>query len=82
MYSVLSALTWRLIPPAAFFKLFSRDSAWAGIFVRSAIPSAQSVSVIIFARYRQPFAFASVKTFFIRSIGVNTTIGSSDQLWG
>ena len=39
-YSVLSAFTWRLMPPVACFRLFIRDSAWLGVFARSALPSA------------------------------------------
>ena len=37
MYSVLSALTWGPMPPAARSRLCSRDSAWAGEFTKSAM---------------------------------------------
>ena len=40
MYSVLSVFTWRLMPPAACSRLRSRDSAWVGVFAKSAISSA------------------------------------------
>ena len=39
MYSVLSALTWRLMPPAACSRLCSQDLAWVGVFARSPISS-------------------------------------------
>ena len=38
--SVLFALTWRLMPPAACSRLCSRDSTWVGVFTRSAMSSA------------------------------------------
>ena len=37
MYSVLSALTLRHMPPAARSRQCSRDSAWVGEFARSAM---------------------------------------------
>ena len=40
MNSVLSALTWRPISPAARSRLCSWDSAWVGVFVRSGRSSA------------------------------------------
>ena len=39
MYSVLSAFTWRPMPPAAYSRLCSRYSAWVGVFARSAMSS-------------------------------------------
>ena len=39
-YSVLSALRWRSMPLAARSRLCSRDSAWVGVFARSAMSSA------------------------------------------
>ena len=39
-YSILSALTWRPMPPAAFSRLCSRDLTWLGEFARSAMSSA------------------------------------------
>ena len=47
MYSVLSALTWRSMPPAAFSRLCSRDSIWADVFSRSPMSSASTASVIV-----------------------------------
>ena len=72
MYSVLSTFLWRL--PAPCSRLSSWDSAWVGVFARSAISSAKSESVIVSTRYRLPLAFFSVKPFsFIRSIDVLST---------
>ena len=34
IYSVLSALTWRPIPPAVCLIFWSRDSAWVGVFAK------------------------------------------------
>ena len=42
---VLFAFMWRPMPHAACTRLCSRDSTWAGVFVRSARSSASSVSV-------------------------------------
>ena len=53
MYSVLSALIWRPVPPAAFSWLCSRNSAWVRVFTRSAMSSALSATVIVCAGYRQ-----------------------------
>ena len=71
MYSVLSALISRPMPPAARYKLCSSDSAWAGEFARSAI-SAYSASVIVCAWYHQILFFANL---FV--ISPNTTSSSS-----
>ena len=40
MYSILSALEWRTMQPAACSRLWSRDSAWVGVFARSSMSSA------------------------------------------
>ena len=37
---LLTAFTWRLMPPAAGSRLFNRASAWVGVFVRRAMLSA------------------------------------------
>ena len=76
MYSVLSAFTWRRLPPAACSRLCSMDSAWVGVFARSAMSSALSTSVILVStRYRLFLAFFSGKLFsFIRSIEVRSTL--------
>ena len=39
MFYILSAFTWRPMPPAACSRLYSRDSAWVAIFARSAMLS-------------------------------------------
>ena len=39
MYSVLSAFTWKSMPPAAHSRLYSRDSAWSDVFARSTMSS-------------------------------------------
>ena len=39
VYSVLSAFTWRQMPPATCSRLCSGDSAWVGVFARSAMSS-------------------------------------------
>ena len=58
MHSILFSLTWRLMSPAASFRLCSKDSAW----------------VIVCAEYRLLVAFARVKPFsFIKSIDVRST---------
>ena len=73
MYSVLSAFTWRIMLPAGCSRLCSRDSAWVGVFIRNAVSSALSVSVIVSTDYRLLFALFSVKPFsFIRSIDVRS----------
>ena len=41
--SILLAFTWRPIPPAACFRLLSRDSASASVFARSIISSARQL---------------------------------------
>ena len=72
LYSVLTAFTWRLMPPAAYCRLCRWDSAW--VFERSVMSSAQSASDIVFARYRLLLAFFRVKTVsFIRYIDVRST---------
>ena len=35
IYFILSAFTWRSMPPAACSRLCSRDSGWIGVFARS-----------------------------------------------
>ena len=40
MYSVLFVFTWCPMPPAICSRLCSQDSAWAGVFTRSAQSSA------------------------------------------
>ena len=70
--SRISALTARHdddMPPGARSRLCSRDSAWAGVFARSAMSSAYSESEIVCARYLLLLSFASSKPFsFIKSI--------------
>ena len=61
MYSVLSAVTWRPMPAAARYRLCSRNSAWAGVFARSAMSSALFASVIVCAEYLLLLSFASLK---------------------
>ena len=61
MYSVLSALTWRPMPPAACSRLCSRVSACASVFARSTMSSAKSASLIICAGYLLIISFASLK---------------------
>ena len=61
MYSVLFAFTWRLMPPAACSILYCRDLTWVGVFVRSAISSALSVSVIFSVGYRPRLVFFNGK---------------------
>ena len=51
MNSVLFVFMWRSMAPAAGSRLCSRDSAWAGVFARSARSSALTVSVIISTGY-------------------------------
>ena len=51
------------MPAAARSEIFSRVSAWAGAFARSAITSAKSASVIVFAGYLQLLSFVSLKAF-------------------
>ena len=46
VYSILSVLTWRQMPPAACSRISSRDSAWVDVFARSTMSSAQSAFVI------------------------------------
>ena len=46
VYSVLSALTWRPMPPAAHSRLYTRDSAWVGEFLLKCY-----VIGIVYARY-------------------------------
>ena len=59
------------MPAAARSRLCSRGSAWAGIFARSAISSAKSASVIVFAGYFLLLSFVSLKPFtWILSIDV------------
>ena len=49
----------------------SSDSAWAGVFARSAMSSVQSASVIVWTGYLLLIAFCCVKTFsFIKSINI------------
>ena len=63
LYSILYTLTWRPMPLAACSRLCSKDSAWVGVFARSAMSSAWSVSTIVFARYCLLLTFFSVKLF-------------------
>ena len=51
MNSVLSALTWKPVTPAAYLRLCSRDLARAGEFARSTMSSVYSMSIIIHAGY-------------------------------
>ena len=37
MHSILSALTWSPMQPAARSRLYSKDSAGAGVFAKSAV---------------------------------------------
>ena len=77
IYSVLSAFTWKPMPPAVCSRQCCRNLAYAGVFARSAISSEKSASVIVSAGYRLLLAFFfffSVKPFsFIRSIDVQST---------
>ena len=74
MYSVLFAFTWKPMPPAASSRLCSRDSAWVGVFARSAILSVLSASITVWAGYCLLLAFSSIKPFtFIKSINVQST---------
>ena len=57
MYSILSTFTLRLMPPAACSSLCSRDSAWVGVFARSALSSVESASVIVSVGYHLFLAF-------------------------
>ena len=50
--SVLSAFTWRPMPPAACSRQCSRESARVGVFARSAMSSSLSASVIVCVSYR------------------------------
>ena len=60
IYSVLSALTWRPMPAAARSRLCSSFSDWASVFARSAMSSALSAPVIVFAGYLQLLSFVSL----------------------
>ena len=74
MFSVLSALTWRPMPPAAFSRLCSKDSAWVA---RSAMSLVLSMSVIIcvgivcFLLFPvwSHFLSSNPSTFKVRSLG-------------
>ena len=69
MYSVLSALTWRSMLPAARSRL-CKDSAWASVFSRRVM----SAAVIVCAGYLLLLFFATLKPFsFIKSIDVLST---------
>ena len=48
MYSVLCALTWRPMPPAARSRLCSSVLAWAGAFARIAMSSASQIYIYIY----------------------------------
>ena len=63
IYSVLYVLTWRPMPTAARSRHCSRGSGWAGAFARSAISSALSTSVIVFAGYLLLYSFVCLKPF-------------------
>ena len=69
MYSVMPTLTWSLMHPAIYSRLCGRDSAWVGVFARSTMSSAKSVSIIVSVGYNL-FLF-----FFFpnRSIGILST---------
>ena len=59
------------MPPVACYIVSSRDSAWVGVFARSAMSSAY---LIVCAGYRLLLVFFRVKLFsFIRSINVRST---------
>ena len=57
MYSVLSSLTYMPMLPAACTRLYSWDSAWVGVFARSAMSFAWSASAIVCTRYRLLMAY-------------------------
>ena len=59
------------MPVAAGSRLCIRDSAWAGVFARSAMSSVSSASVIVYVGYLLLLSFISLKPFsFIISIDV------------
>ena len=49
---------------AARSSLYSRVSGWAGAFARSAMSSAKSASIIVFAGCLLPFFFVSSEPFY------------------
>ena len=60
---------------AARSRLCSRVSAWAGAFTRSAMSSALSASVIVFAGYLLLLSFVNLKPFsLILSLDVLSTL--------
>ena len=62
------------MPAVARSRLCNRVSPWVGAFVRSAISSALSTSVIVFAGYLLFLSFVSLKPFsLILSIDVLST---------
>ena len=62
------------MPAAARSKLCSRDSAWVGVFARSAMSSAQFTSIIVCTGYLL-LSFASLKPLsFIITIDVLSTL--------
>ena len=68
MYSVLSAFTYRPMPSASCYRRCRRNSAWIGVFIRSAMSSTYSASVIVFVGYCLPLAFFRVKQFSLSQI--------------
>ena len=62
------------MPPATCSRLCHRDSAWGGVFARSAMSFVLDASVIDSSRYRLLLAFFSVKPFsFIKCIDARRT---------
>ena len=80
MYSILSAFTWRPMPPAVCSRLGSRNSAWIGVFARNAMPFTWSASMIVFAGYHLLFAFLVYCHFL--SLDLSTfEVHSPCRLW-
>ena len=74
MYSVLSAFTLRPMPPAASSRLWRKFMAWVGVLAKRAVPSTQSTSLIVCARYLLFLFFCSLKPLFFTisiDVGVN-----------
>ena len=63
MNSVLFAFTYSPMLAAAYYRLCSRDSAWTGVFRRSARSSAELVSVIVSAGYILFLSFLGLNHF-------------------
>ncbi len=62
------------MPAAAHSRLCSRVSAWAGVFARSAMSSAELASVMVFAEYLILLSFVGLKPFsLILSLDVLST---------